>query len=65
VGLLAAWLQWEHEPSAAAVSPQAKLSVHGQERLNEVARQLNEQRRKTLGYETPADRFQPGGASII
>src|SRR5210317_1119200 len=33
------------------------LSVHSQARLNAVARQLNERPRKTLGFETPADRL--------
>lgn len=33
------------------------LSIHSQAQLNKVAHQLNERPRKTLNYETPADRF--------
>jgi transposase, IS30 family len=34
------------------------ISVHSQSQLNKVARKLNQRPRKTLGYETPADKLQ-------
>jgi IS30 family transposase len=37
--------------------------VYSQVKLNAVARRLNERPRKTLNYETPAERFQQTIAS--
>ncbi len=41
----------------------ADLSVYSQAHLNKVARQLNERPRKTLGFETPAEKFNACVAS--
>ncbi len=41
------------------------LSVHSQAELNRVARRLNERPRKTLDYETPADRIAAFVASTV
>ena len=42
---------------------QKELSIHSQAHLNKVARRLNERPRETLGFETPAERFNACVAS--
>ncbi|MGZ5131849.1 MAG: IS30 family transposase, partial [Caldimonas sp.] len=39
------------------------ISSYSQAKLNAVARQLNERPRKTLGFQTPAERFSQTVAS--
>lgn len=39
------------------------ISIYSQEQLNDVARMLNQRPRKTLNYETPAQRFSQCVAS--
>jgi IS30 family transposase len=41
------------------------LSVHSQEHLDEVALRLNQRPRKTLGFQTPADKLQASVASTV
>jgi IS30 family transposase len=39
------------------------LSAYSQSKLNAIARRLNERPRKTLNYQTPAERFHQSVAS--
>jgi len=42
----------------------AELTIHSQAKLSAIARQLNERPRKTLQYQTPAEKFNECVASI-
>ena len=62
---LAARHQREHQPAPEAVLPQGHRPLgYSQAKLNAVARRLNERPRKTLNFETPAERFHQTVASI-
>ena len=62
------WDRWQRGEGLTAIGRvfdrPSSLSVHSQAKLNAVARQLNERPRKTLGFETPAERFNACVASI-
>ena len=47
----------------SVLSKRTDLSVSSQAHLNKALRQLNERRRTTLGFETPAARFNASVAS--
>jgi len=54
--------RWKDEVYSV-ISEDSRLSASSQAHLNKVARQLNERPRETLGFETPAARFNACVAS--
>ena len=61
---MAARFERKHERAAAAIpAEEGDLSCYSQSDLDEIALRLNQRPRKTLGFETPADKLQASVAS--
>jgi IS30 family transposase len=61
---LAARIEREYERAVEAILPKGiDLSAYSQAELNALARRLNQRPRKTLNYETPAEKFHQSVAS--
>ena len=54
----------EREEISRWLSMRCSLSLHSQAKLSAIARQLNERPRKTLLYQTPAEKFAECVAAI-
>ena len=56
-GLAIAIAEAAQQPVESATTKARDLAAHSQAELNKVARQLNERPRKTLDFQSPAERF--------